>query len=109
MWSVTGLLPRTSGDCVPPGKVSDSITIESPIRMRACMSFPSGTACRASSFAPKAFLYQSIAAATPLIARYGVTVRNHGGMGAFLDFAGFFAFAFFDLDLGMVGASEAMD
>jgi len=24
-------------------------------------------------------------------------------MGAFLDFAGFFAFAFFDLDLGMVG------
>jgi hypothetical protein len=24
-------------------------------------------------------------------------------MGAFLDFAGFFAFAFFDLDFGMVG------
>src|SRR5467141_3948347 len=109
MWSVTGLLPRTSGDCVPPGKVSDSITIESPILMRACMSLPSGTACRASSFAPNAFLYQSIAAAAPLIARYGVTVRNPGGIGAFLDFAGFFAFAFFDLDLGMVGASDAVD
>jgi hypothetical protein len=26
-----------------------------------------------------------------------------------LDFAGFFAFAFLDLDLGMVGASEAVD
>src|SRR6266704_3188845 len=103
MWSVTGLLPRASGDCVPPGKVSDSITIESPIRMRACMSFPSGTACRESSFAPKAFLYQSMAAAAPLIARYGVTDRNPGGMGAFLDFAGFFAFAFLDLDFGMVG------
>jgi hypothetical protein len=101
-------LPRVSGDCVPPGNVSDSITIESPILMRACMSFPSGTACRASSFAPKAFLYQSIAAAAPLIARYGVTVRNPGGIGAFLDL-GFFAFAFFDLDLGMIGASEAVD
>src|SRR5947209_16713536 len=103
MWSVTGLLPRISGDCVPPGKVSDSIPIESPIRMRACMSFPSGTACRTSSFAPKAFLYHSMAAAAPLIARYGVTVRNRGEMGAFLDFACFFAFAFFDLDLGMDG------
>src|SRR5437879_13840078 len=103
MWSVTGWLPRISGDCVPPGMVCDSITIESPIRMRACMSFPSGTACRASSFAPKAFLYHSMAAAAPLIARYGVTVRNPGGMGAFLDFAGFFVFAFFDLDFGMVG------
>ena len=67
------------------------------------MSFPSGTACRESSFAPKAFLYQSMAAAAPLIARYGVTDRNPGGMGAFLDFAGFFAFAFLDLDFGMVG------
>src|SRR6266571_292012 len=103
MWSVTGLLPRTSGDCVPPGKVSDSITIESPILMRACMSFPSGRACRANSLAPKAFLYQSIAAAAPFIARYGVTVRNPGGIGAFLDFA------FFDLDFGIVGASEAID
>src|SRR5438552_13359208 len=103
MWSVTGLLPRASGDCVPPGKVSDSITIESPIRIRACISFPSGTAWRASSFAPKAFLYQSIAADAPLMARYGGTDRNPGGMGAFLDFAGFFAFAFLDLDLGMVG------
>src|SRR5438132_12139516 len=106
MWSVTGLLPRTSGDCVPPGKVSDSITIESPIRMRACMSFPSGTAWRASSFAPKAFLYQSMAAAAPLIARYGVTVRNHGGMGGFLDFAGLLAFAFLYLYLGMFGDSD---
>jgi hypothetical protein len=26
-----------------------------------------------------------------------------------LDFAGFFAFAFFDLDLGMVGASGDVD
>src|SRR6266567_6747400 len=109
MWSVTGLLPRASGDCAPPGKVSDSITIESPILIRACMSFPSGTACRASSFAPKAFLYQSIAAAAPLIARYGVTVRNPGGIDAFLDLAGFFAFTFFDLDLGMVGACNAVD
>src|SRR2546425_4548528 len=101
MWSVTGLLPRTSGDCVPPGKVSDSITIESPILMRACMSLPSGTACRASSLALNAFLYQSMAAAAPLITRYGVTVRNPGGTGAFFDFAGFFTFAFLDLDLGM--------
>jgi hypothetical protein len=30
-------------------------------------------------------------------------------MGAFLDFAGFFVFAFLDLDLAMVGASEAVD
>jgi hypothetical protein len=67
------------------------------------MSFPSGIACRDSSRALKAFLYQSIAAAAPLITRYGVTVLNPGGMGAFLDFAGFFAFDFFDLDLGMVG------
>ena len=44
-----------------------------------------------------------MAAAAPLIARYGVTDRNPGGMGAFLDFAGFFAFAFLDLDFGMVG------
>jgi len=73
------------------------------------MSFPSGTAWRASSFAPKAFLYQSMAAAAPLIARYGVTVRNPGGMGVFLDFAGFFAFAFLDLDLGMTGASGDVD
>jgi hypothetical protein len=35
--------------------------------------------------------------------RYGVTEWNPGGIGAFLDFAGFFVFAFFDLDLGMVG------
>ena len=83
--------------------MSDSITIESPILMRAFMIFPSGMASRASSFAPKAFLYQSIAAAAPLIARYGVMVRNPGGIGAFLDLAGFFAFAFFDLDLGMIG------
>ena len=76
--------------------------------MRAFMIFPSGMASRASSFALKAFLYQSIAAAAPLIARYGVTVWNPGGMGAFLDL-GFFAFAFFDLDLGMVGASDAVD
>src|SRR2546425_11487672 len=103
MWSVTGLLPRASGECVPQGKVSDSITIESPIRMRGCMSVPFGTASRASSFATKAFLYQSMAAAAPLIARYGVTVRNPGGMGVFLDFAGFFAFAFLDLDFGMDG------
>jgi len=73
------------------------------------MSFPSGTAWRASSFAPKAFLYQSMAAAAPLIARYGVMVRNPGGMGAVFGFAGFFAFAFLDLDLGMVGASESVD
>src|SRR6266851_6925280 len=109
MCSVTGLLPRVSGDCVPPGNASDSITIESPILMRACMSFPSGTAWRASSLALNAFLYQSMAAAAPLIARYGVMVRNPGGIGAFLDFTGFFAFAFFDLDLGMVGASEPVD
>src|SRR3989442_14636929 len=103
MWSVTGLLPSMSGDLgPPPGNVSDSITIESPILMRAFMIFPSGMASRASSFAPKAFLYQSIAAAAPLIARYGVMVRNPGGMGAFLDFAGFFAFALLDLDLGML-------
>jgi hypothetical protein len=30
-------------------------------------------------------------------------------MGAFLDFAGFLDFAFFDLDLAIVGASEAVD
>jgi hypothetical protein len=30
-------------------------------------------------------------------------------MDAFLGFAGFFVFAFFDLDLGMVGASEPVD
>src|SRR5438445_75826 len=83
--------------------VSDSITIESPILIRACMSLPSGTAWRASSLALNAFLYQSIAAAAPLIARYGVTVRNPGGTGAFLDFTGFFACAFLDLDLGMDG------
>src|SRR5437667_10016506 len=100
MWSVTGLLPRASGDCVPPGKVSDSITIESPIRIRACISFPSGTAWRASSFAPKAFLYQSIAAHAPLMARSGVTYRNPGAMDAVLAFAGIFSFAFVDLDLG---------
>ena len=35
--------------------------------------------------------------------RYGVTDRNPGGMGAFLGFVGFFAFAFLDLDFGMVG------
>jgi hypothetical protein len=45
------------------------IKIESPILILACISFPSGMGCRASSFAPKAFLYQSIAAAAPLIAR----------------------------------------
>ena len=77
--------------------------MESPILMRAFIIFPSGMVSRASSFAPKAFLYQSIAAPAPLIVRYGVTVWNPAGMGAFLDFAGFFAFAFFDLDLGMVG------
>src|SRR5712664_4475068 len=109
MWSVTGLFPRASGDCVPPGNVSDSITIESPILMRACMSLPSETAWRASSLALKAFLYQSMAAAAPLVARYGVMVRNPGGIGAFLDFAGFFVFAFLDLDLGMVEASESVD
>jgi len=83
--------------------------MESPILMRAFMIFPSGMASRASSFAPKAFLYQSMAGAAPLIVRYGVTVWNPGGIGAFLDFAGFFAFAFFDLDLGMVGASGDVD
>jgi hypothetical protein len=30
-------------------------------------------------------------------------------MDVFLDFAGFFAFAFLDLDLGMVGASRDVD
>src|SRR5260370_8803876 len=109
MCGARGLLAMVSGDCGPPGNGWDRITIESPILMRACMSFPSGTACRASAFAPKAFLYQSIAAAAPLIARYGVMVRNPGGIGAFLDLAGFFAFAFFDLDLGMIGATEAVD
>jgi hypothetical protein len=50
-----------------------------------------------------------MAAAAPLIARYGVTVLNPGGIGAFLDFACFFAFAFLDLDLGIVGASGDVD
>ncbi len=50
-----------------------------------------------------------MAAAAPLIVRYGVTVWNPDGMGAFLGFAVFFAFAFLDLDLGMVGASEPVD
>src|SRR5260370_20445485 len=109
-WRVTGLVPRESGACaLPPGNTSDIIKIESPILILACIRFPSGTGCRASSFAPKAFLYQSIAAAAPLIARYGVMVRNPGGIGAFLDLAGFFAFPFFDLDLGMIGARETVD
>jgi hypothetical protein len=77
--------------------------------MRAFMIFPSGIASRASSFALKAFLYQFMAAAAPLIVRYGVTVWNPGGIGAFLDFAGFFAFTFFDLDFGIVGACDSMD
>jgi hypothetical protein len=44
-----------------------------------------------------------MAAAAPLIVRYGVTEWNPGGIEAFLDFAGFLAFAFLDLDLGMEG------
>src|SRR4029077_13384712 len=110
MCNLTGLLPSISGDWgPPPGKVSDSITIESPILIRAFMIFPSGMASRANSFALNAFLYQSMAAAAPLIVRYGVTVWNPGGIGAFLDFVGFLAFAFFDLDFGIVGACDAVD
>ena len=77
------------------------MTIESPILIWAFIITPPGAESRRSSFAPSAFLYQSIAAAAPLTVRYGVTVRNPGGIGAF--FTVFFVFIFLDLDLGMSG------
>src|SRR2546422_5017617 len=111
MWSVTGVLPSSNGSlCVPPGKTSDIITIESPISTRPCISLPSGMTCLSltNSFAPNAFLYHSIASAAPLIAKYGVTLRNPSGIGLGrfdfdfdLDFC-FAAFLFFrGRDFGM--------
>src|SRR6059036_3578641 len=78
----TVLVPRVVGDFTSaPGNSSDIITIESPILIAAFMIVPPGPGARETSFAPKAFLYQSIAGPAPWIARYGVTVRNPGGIG----------------------------
>src|SRR5262245_32146795 len=76
--------------------------IESPIRILACMTFPSGSDCLESSFALNAFLYQSSASAAPSIERYGVTLLNPGGIAGFdffdLAFAAFLLLLFLDFD-----------
>ena len=49
--------PAELGDFVSlPGNSSDIITSESPIRIIACISVPSGIPWRLISFAPNAFL-----------------------------------------------------
>src|SRR3989442_11640737 len=81
MWRDTVLVPRELGDFTSaPGNSSDIITIESPILITAFMIVPPGPGAREISFAPKAFLYQSIAWPAPLMARYGVTVRSPAGI-----------------------------
>src|SRR5206468_3829761 len=63
---------------------------ESPMRISACMILPSGPTARATSSAPRAFLYQSIAFAALSSISCGVTVWCPSGIG-------FFAFAITDL------------
>src|SRR5207245_415808 len=61
MWSVTGVLPSSSGSlCVPPGKTSDIITIESPISIRPCISLPSGMACLSLMYSLVLFRFREI-------------------------------------------------
>src|SRR5437867_4403263 len=81
MWRDTVLVPNELGDFTSaPGNSSDIITIESPILITAFMIVPPGPGAREISFAPNAFLYQSIAWPAPWMARYGVTVRSPGGI-----------------------------
>src|SRR5438132_2025051 len=56
---------------------------ESPIRTSACMIFPSGPVARATSSAPSAFLYQSIACAALSSVSCGVTVWYPSGTALF--------------------------
>src|SRR6266545_3319574 len=81
MWRETVLVPRELGDFTSaPGNSSDIITIESPILITAFMIVPPGPGAREISFAPNAFLYQSIAWPAPWMAKYGVTVRSPAGI-----------------------------
>src|SRR5205809_2638285 len=81
MWRDTVLVPNELGDFTSaPGNSSDIITIESPILITAFMIVPPGPGAREISFAPNAFLYQSIAWPAPWMARYGVTVRRPAGI-----------------------------
>src|SRR5215471_16372953 len=63
-----------------PGYSSARNRWESPILSSACMIRPSGLGMRLSSVAPKAFLYNSIAAAAFLQVRPGVMVWNPSGI-----------------------------
>src|SRR6185295_11865922 len=54
-----------------------------PIRISACRILPSGPTARATSSAPRPFLYQSIACAALSHASCGVTVWCPGGTGLF--------------------------
>src|SRR6266571_1408153 len=99
MCRVVVVLPRLVGDCVsPPGNTSLIMTMESPIRIRPWISFPSGVGSRSSSLAPKAFLYQSNAFAAPSIDKYGVTVPKPFGIGSSLGFFGLAFLARLDFD-----------
>ena len=69
-----------------PPIASFSMMSESPMRISACMIFPSGPTARATSSAPSAFLYQSMACAALSRVSCGVTVWCPSG-------TAFFAFA----------------
>src|SRR5436309_12530689 len=100
MCIVDVVAPRLLGDLTLPVSIpSLIITIESPIRICACMIVPSGVVCLLTSFALNAFLYHSSASAVPVMNRYGVTVLNPAGI-AGLDFFGlaFLAFLLLLLD-----------